>query len=552
MENADGQGDPGTDGQPVEVPLTPGEFPAESEPAEPPKRKRAARAKAESTDGDAEPKPVRRRTAKAKSLEGGTPADGEVAPKPVRKRAPKAEASAETTEGEPAKPRRRTVKPVAQTGEQLALLAEVAGTPTRWDQVPEELVPAAVVESVPEEDLAAAEVVEPVLQDEVTGDAEVQEAEPVAFEVEAEPVSGETLFARDEEPMVVPGNVWKADEESRGVVVLDARNEEEDEGQRTDDWRRDDERSAGVTGGWVVTPVSTSSSAAGWKGERRDVDGEARDSQVIEGERVGGFAQEPLEGEGEPGEDYRDDARPPWAEERETEQGHGHGHARMKTLIREVVETGLLALLVFLSVKASFQNFKVDGLSMSPTLQNGQFLIVNKLVYSEVDMAKVGNFVPFVSGGEDPTRYVFHGPQRGDIIVLMDPRNPDQDLIKRVVGLPGETIEIVDGTVYINGYRLDEPYITMEWHDTKARISIPAGEYYVMGDNRNNSLDSRFDSVGLIPKELIIGKALLSYWPREKFGLAPNSPGTSGGPTVTEERINETGRAQQGSGAGGR
>ena len=197
------------------------------------------------------------------------------------------------------------------------------------------------------------------------------------------------------------------------------------------------------------------------------------------------------------------------------------GGARAKTIVRELVETGLLALLVFLAVRASFQNFKVDGLSMFPTLENGQFLIVNKLVYSEVNVDKLSNFIPFLDAGKSPKRYVFHGPQRGDIIVLQDPRKPDTDLIKRVIGLPGETLEIVNGQVYINGFLLEEPYLK-PWHDNRPKVTIPVGEYFVMGDNRDNSLDSRSPSVGLVPKELIIGKTMLSYWPSEQFGLAPN------------------------------
>jgi signal peptidase I len=217
------------------------------------------------------------------------------------------------------------------------------------------------------------------------------------------------------------------------------------------------------------------------------------------------------------------------------------GHHRTKTWIRELVETGLLALLVFLSVRASFQNFKVEGSSMWPTLENGEFLIVNKLVYSEVDMEKLSNFVPFVDAGSDPKRNVFHGPERGDIIVLKDPRNTETDLIKRVIGLPGETIEIVDGKVYINDHLLEEPYIKAIWHDTKPKVLIPPGEYFVMGDNRDNSLDSRSSQVGLVPQDLIIGKAMLSYWPRDKFGLAPNEEGKLGEekPVLTTKAIGE-------------
>ncbi|MFN0095207.1 MAG: signal peptidase I [Dehalococcoidia bacterium] len=197
--------------------------------------------------------------------------------------------------------------------------------------------------------------------------------------------------------------------------------------------------------------------------------------------------------------------------------------ARGKVVVRELVETGLLAILVFLAVRASFQNFKVDGTSMFPTLEDGQFLIVNKLVYSEVDVEKLSRFIPFLDAGDDPKRNVFHGPQRGEIVVLQDPRKPDTDLIKRVIGLPGDTIEIIDGKVYINDYYLEEPYIKRTWHYTGPRTVIPPGHFFVMGDNRDNSLDSRSPLVGLVPEELMIGKAFVSYWPSSVIGLAPNA-----------------------------
>lgn len=208
-------------------------------------------------------------------------------------------------------------------------------------------------------------------------------------------------------------------------------------------------------------------------------------------------------------------------------------------LVRSIVETTLLALLVFLAVRASFQNFRVDGTSMAPTLEDGQFLLVNKLVYSEIDKGKLSKFVPFLEAEEDEKQFVFHAPDRGDIIVLRDPRRPDQDLIKRIVGLPGETVEISSGTVFINDLRLEEPYIQSAWNDTRAKIAIPEDHYYVLGDNRNNSLDSRSQQVGLIPQSLIVGKALLTYWPFDSFGLAPNSPGKSAGPELTATHIDE-------------
>jgi signal peptidase I len=215
--------------------------------------------------------------------------------------------------------------------------------------------------------------------------------------------------------------------------------------------------------------------------------------------------------------------------------------SRSRMLVREVVETGMLALLVFLSVRASFQNFKVDGLSMWPTLEDGEYLIVNKLAYAEVDMDRLSNFVPFVEPGDDPTREVFGGPTRGDIVVLKDPADPGTDLIKRVVGMPGETLEIVDGHVYINDMLLMEPYIKQEWDGSSDKISIPENYYFVMGDNRNNSKDSRNPQIGLIHKDLLIGKAMLTYWPKNKFGLAPNGGGDisekDGRPVVTTQRL---------------
>ena len=237
-------------------------------------------------------------------------------------------------------------------------------------------------------------------------------------------------------------------------------------------------------------------------------------------------------------------APPPWAvneSDSEGEPAAAAGGQRTRVWIRELVETVLLALLVFLTVRASFQNFRVEGSSMYPTLEDGQFLIVNKLVYSEVDMEKLSNYVPFVDAGSNPKHNVFHGPERGDIIVLKDPRDTDTDLIKRVIGLPGETLEIIDGKVYINDHLLEEPYIKQVWHDSKPKILIPPGEYFVMGDNRDNSLDSRSSQVGLVPQDLIIGKTMLSYWPRDKFGLAPNEEGSLGDekPVLTTQRVGE-------------
>ena len=214
---------------------------------------------------------------------------------------------------------------------------------------------------------------------------------------------------------------------------------------------------------------------------------------------------------------------------------------RRRILTRELVETGLLALLVFLSVRASFQNFRVEGQSMYPTLEDGQFIIVNKLLYSEIDLDKLNDFVPVIEAEEGETRHIFHGPERGDIVVFNSPRESEEDLIKRVIGLPGETVEIVNGQVFIDDFLLEEPYIDGAWNDSRPKVLIPEGQYFVLGDNRNNSQDSRSPQIGLIPEEMIIGKAMLTYWPLGSFGFAPNGGAdvsvAKGRPIVTAMHI---------------
>lgn len=243
-------------------------------------------------------------------------------------------------------------------------------------------------------------------------------------------------------------------------------------------------------------------------------------------------------------DDGSGDGAPPWettapaAGSDDTRRRH-----RRRTMVRELVETGLLALLVFLSVRAGLQNFRVEGLSMYPTLEDSQYIIVNKLIYSEINLDRLNDFVPFIEASEGEQRHVFHGPERGDIVVFASPTRADEDLIKRVVGLPGETVEILNGRVFINDFLLEEPYVKQDWRDTRAKILIPDGQYYVMGDNRNNSQDSRSAHVGLVPEDLIIGKAMLSYWPPSSFGFAPNGGANvseaSGRPVVTTMAIRD-------------
>lgn len=199
------------------------------------------------------------------------------------------------------------------------------------------------------------------------------------------------------------------------------------------------------------------------------------------------------------------------------ETGSRPGSSRRRRLVREVVETGLLAVLVFLCVRASFGNYRVEGHSMDPTFADGQFLIVNRLAYARVDVEALRRILPFSGGGGQAEREVFSGPQRGDIVILHNPRDPAaKELVKRVIGLPGEVIEIAAGQVYINGRLLEEPYIKQAWRDEKPKVLIPEGEYFVLGDNRGGSADSRF--FGLVPRDLLVGKVALRTWPLGDVG----------------------------------
>ncbi len=189
--------------------------------------------------------------------------------------------------------------------------------------------------------------------------------------------------------------------------------------------------------------------------------------------------------------------------------------------MREIIETIFLALVIFLLVRACIQNFKVDGSSMDPSLQSGQYLLVNKLSYLRVNLDGLAQVLSAV--GIDPDGRVitpFGTPQRGDIVVFHFPRDPSRDFIKRVIALPGETVEVRAGKVIVNNASLEEPYILQNPAYSKEPIVVPEDNYFVLGDNRNNSSDSHV--WGPVPVGQIVGKAWISYWPKHEWGLVPN------------------------------
>ena len=185
----------------------------------------------------------------------------------------------------------------------------------------------------------------------------------------------------------------------------------------------------------------------------------------------------------------------------------------MSRVARDIIEAVVLAAAVFLLLQATVRNFKVDGSSMDPTLEGGQYLLVNRLVYLRLDMERLSSIVPFWKAEDNSPRYAVHSPNRGEVIVFKFPRDETKDFVKRVVGLPGEVIEMKNGDVIVNGEVLEEPYLAPNNKDNSTRdpIQLKDGEYYVLGDNRARSNDSR--NWGPVPEANLRGKVWMVYWP---------------------------------------
>jgi signal peptidase I len=213
----------------------------------------------------------------------------------------------------------------------------------------------------------------------------------------------------------------------------------------------------------------------------------------------------------------------PWTEEDRArlEELNERKRRRSRRLAVELVQTLVLATLIFFAVRTMAQNFKVEGSSMEPGLHDGQYLLVNKAIYFKVNMRTVAKIVPFIHVGDNPSQYLFHGPRRGDVVVFRYPADPSRDFIKRVIGVPGDSVEIVHGTLTVNGLAVKEDYIAPGNFDmTTEKKVVPEGQYFVLGDNRNNSSDSR--AWGYVPAENIIGQAMFSYWPLDNLGGVGN------------------------------
>ena len=197
----------------------------------------------------------------------------------------------------------------------------------------------------------------------------------------------------------------------------------------------------------------------------------------------------------------------------------------MKAALREIFETIILTILIFLLVRSVVQNFKVEGRSMEPTLESGQYLLINKAVYWRFDMQALRSAFAFqreAPPAADRPAYVFGPPQRGDVVVFRFPRDLSRDFIKRIIAGPGETVEIRGGKVYVNGVALKEPFLREHPSYSYEPTKVPPGNYFVLGDNRNNSSDSHV--WGMVPEEHIIGRAWVRYWPPDTWGVLAGEP----------------------------
>lgn len=198
------------------------------------------------------------------------------------------------------------------------------------------------------------------------------------------------------------------------------------------------------------------------------------------------------------------------------------GRSRLGRGARELAETLLLALLIYVGVQALVPPYAVEGRSMDPTLQDGERLLVNRSVYAHFDANRLRNLLPGADRTGPAVVYPFHPPERGDIVVFHPPVDSDRPYIKRVIGLAGDRVSVERGGVWINGERLPEPYLEGVATDCAGRhceVVVPPGAVFVLGDNRRNSSDSRV--FGPVSLDAIVGKAWLANWPLEEFGLIP-------------------------------
>lgn len=176
----------------------------------------------------------------------------------------------------------------------------------------------------------------------------------------------------------------------------------------------------------------------------------------------------------------------------------GHQRPAWLGFLWEVLQTLIMAIILYFLIDTVVGRVRVENISMQPTLHEGEFILVNKLAY------RLGEY------------------QRGDIVIFH--HSVTEDYIKRVIGLPGDVVEVKDGRVFVNGQMLQEAYIASPPAYTGS-WNVPAGEVFVLGDNRNQSSDSH--TWGYVPESSVVGRALIIYWPLQEFKVLNQMPGVN-------------------------
>jgi len=186
---------------------------------------------------------------------------------------------------------------------------------------------------------------------------------------------------------------------------------------------------------------------------------------------------------------------------------------KKKSVTREWIESIIIAFVLAMIIRTFLvQAFKIPTGSMRPTLLEGDLILVNKFIY--------GAKIPFV----DVNLPVFRSPRRGDVVVFIYPENPKKDFIKRLIAIEGETVEIENGTIFINGQPLLDTVFSQRYYYNRGefgqegkKIVVPKNSIFVLGDNSASSQDSRF--WGFVPRKNILGKAILIYWPPQRIRI---------------------------------
>ncbi|MDA1280302.1 MAG: signal peptidase I [Chloroflexi bacterium] len=178
----------------------------------------------------------------------------------------------------------------------------------------------------------------------------------------------------------------------------------------------------------------------------------------------------------------------------------------MRSTIRDMGETIITAVVIFLVLQGTTQSFLIEGSSMEPNLLQSERLLVNRFVYAQA---------PFSLFGAE--EYLFNGPERGDIVVFHPPTGSETDFVKRIVGIPGDWIDLDGESVYVNGEKTSWVDVSTARRRDDYPVQVPPGEYFVLGDNRRVSVDSR--NWGFVPADSLVGRAWAVYWPLSEFQL---------------------------------